>query len=138
MFNSPRTNLITAPVLAAMAFLAVSFATAAPLGQPAGKPILAVSGKISATNKEGSAIFDRAMLEALGMTSFTTNTPWYKEPVTFEGVPLDKLMSAVGALGDRIVVIALNDYSAEVPLEDTKKYNVILALQARRRVHIGP
>ena len=69
------------------------------------------------------------MLESLGMTSFVTKTPWYKEPSKFEGVPLEKLMSAVGASGDRIVVVALNDYSAELPMEDAKKYNVILALK---------
>ncbi len=129
MLNSLRMNLIAAPILSALAFLAASFASAAPLGQPAEKPILAISGKIADTNKDGSAVFDRAMLEALGMTSFTTNTPWYKEAVKFEGVPLDKLMSAVGASGDRIVVVALNDYSAELPMEDAKKYNVILALK---------
>src|SRR3982074_2104240 len=38
-------------------------------------------------------------------------------------------MSAVGASGDRLVVIALNDYSAELPLADVRKYKVILALK---------
>jgi hypothetical protein len=122
-------NLVAAPVLGALAFLVANFAGAAPLGQPAEKPILAVSGKISDTNKDGNAIFDRAMLESLGMTSFVTSTPWYKEPVKFEGVSLDKLMTTLGASGDRIVVVALNDYSAELPMEDAKKYNVILALK---------
>jgi hypothetical protein len=36
----------------------------------------------------------------------------------FEGVPLAKLLDAVGATGDRIVSIGLNDYSAEMPMED--------------------
>jgi hypothetical protein len=129
VLNSTCMKSIVAPVLGAFAFLAASFAGAAMLAVPADKPILAISGKISDTNKDGTAVFDRAMLEALGMTSFTTNTPWYKEPVKFEGVPLDKLMSAVGASGDRIVVVALNDYSAELPMEDAKKYNVMLALK---------
>jgi hypothetical protein len=38
-------------------------------------------------------------------------------------------MGAVGATGQRIIAIALNDYSAEVPMEDAIKYNVILALK---------
>lgn len=99
------------------------------LNQPAEKPILVVSGKISVTNKDNTAQFDRTMLESIGMVSFVTNTPWYKEPVTFEGVPLAKLMSAVGASGDRILAVALNDYSAELPMEDISRYNVILALK---------
>src|SRR5678815_2571838 len=108
------------PRLAAWLFGVFLLATAGvagagPLGEPTDKPILTVSGKISQTNKDASAQFDRAMLEALGVTSFSTTTPWYKEPVTFEGVLLAKLMDAVGASGDRIIAIALNDYSAEVP-----------------------
>src|SRR5713226_67370 len=104
-------------------------AGAGALPAPTEKPILTVSGKIAVTNKDGAALFDRAMLEAIGTTSFVTNTPWYKEPVKFEGVLLDKLMTAVGASGERIVAVGLNDYSAELPMEDTKKYNVILALK---------
>lgn len=119
---------------AALLFGAVALATAglagaAPLGEPGDKPILTVTGKISVTNKDGAAVFDRAMLESLGAEAFSTNTPWYKEPVRFEGVPLAKLMEAVGATGDRIVSVALNDYSAEMPLEDARKYGVILALK---------
>jgi len=107
----------------------IPFAQADALVQPKEKPILTVSGKIGITNVDGTAQFDRAMLEGLGMVSFTTTTPWYKDPVKFEGVPLAKLMSAVGATGQRIVAIALNDYSAEVPMEDALKYQVLVALK---------
>jgi hypothetical protein len=117
------------PLFAAAAVLASGFALAASLGQPAEKPILTVSGKIANTNKDGSAQFDRAMLESMGMVSFVTSTPWYKEPVAFEGVPLAKVMQAVGAKGDKLLATALNDYSAELPMEDVAKYNVILALK---------
>ena len=47
----------------------------------------------------------------------------------FEGVPLAKVMDAVGASGDRLLAIALNDYSTELPMEDSRKYAVILALK---------
>ena len=120
---------MTAPLFGAVVFAAANLAGAASLPTPAEKPILTISGKISATNKEGAAEFDRAMLEALGETSFSTSTPWYKEPVRFEGVSLAKLMDAVGATGDRIVSIAPNDYSAEMPVEDARKFGVILALK---------
>lgn len=109
--------------------VAANLAGAASLPEPTEKPILTVTGKIAVTNKDGTAQFDRAMLEALGAASFSTSTPWYKETVKFEGVPLTKLMEAVGATGDRIVSIALNDYSAEMPMEDARKFGVILALK---------
>ena len=47
----------------------------------------------------------------------------------FEGVSLDKLMKAVGANGERVVAVALNDYSSEIPIEDFAKYKTILALK---------
>jgi len=120
---------MAAPLFGAVALAAANLAGAASLPAPAEKPILTITGKISVTNKDGTAEFDRAMLEALGETAFSTSTPWYKEPVKFEGVPLAKLMDAVGATGDRIVSIALNDYSAEMPVEDARKFGVILALK---------
>jgi hypothetical protein len=118
-----------ASLFGAVMLLTSNLGGAASLPAPTDKPILTVTGKISVTNKDGTAQFDRAMLEALGETSFSTSTPWYKEPVKFEGVPLAKLLDAVGATGDRIVSIGLNDYSAEMPMEDARKFGVILALK---------
>jgi hypothetical protein len=99
------------------------------LALPTGKTILKISGKISVANQDGVALFDREMLEKLGTVSFETKTPWYASPVKFEGVPLAKLMAAVGASGQRITAVALNDYAVDLPMEDTQKYNVILALK---------
>jgi hypothetical protein len=96
---------------------------------PSQTPILTVSGRINVTNVDGAARFDRAMLEAMGMQRIETTTPWYSGTVSFEGVSLAKLMQAVGAEGDRVSVVALNDYSSEIPIEDFAKYNVILALK---------
>jgi len=129
MVISSSGRIFAAVMVGVFALLAGNFAVAASLAQPAEKAVLTISGKIADTNQDGKAVFDRAMLEGLGMTSFVTSTPWYKEPVKFEGVALDRLMSAVGASGDRLVIIALNDYSAELPLADTHKYKVMLALK---------
>ena len=116
-------------VMALAGFWGVAVAEAGSLAAPADKPILTVSGKISETNKDNTAQFDRAMLESLGTVTVETTTPWYNGPVKFEGVSLDKLMQQVGASGDRVAVVALNDYSSEIPMEDFAKYNVILALK---------
>ena len=69
------------------------------------------------------------MLEALGMETVETSTPWHNGPVRFEGVPLDRLMKEVEATGRRVSVVALNDYASEIPVEDFSKYRVILALK---------
>jgi hypothetical protein len=128
MVRRKFVRAVFAAIFGGVMLISVNFAAAA-LDQPKAAPILTVSGKISVANKDGAAQFDRDMLEAIGMVSFQTQTPWYKEPVKFEGVPLAKVMAAVGASGDRVAAIALNDYSAEIPMEDIKKYNVILALK---------
>ena len=93
------------------------------------KPILVISGKITSTSPDGTVAFTREALEALGTVSFETQTPWYKQSTKFEGVPLDRLMKAVGANGERLVAVALNDYASEIPIEDFAKYQVILALK---------
>jgi len=129
MIISYIKGYIVASVMILLGFLTVNAAAADPLPAPSGKPILTISGKIATTNKDGTAQFDREMLEELGLETVETNTPWYSGPVKFEGVSLDKLMKRVGASGERAVVVALNDYSSEIPMEDFAKYNVILALK---------
>jgi len=113
-----------------VAFLGImSAAYAASLAVPKERPILTISGKIGVTNKDGTAQFDRGMLEALGLVTIETTTPWYEGKVKFEGVLLDQLMKQVGAKGESVSVIALNDYATEIPIADFAKYNVILAIK---------
>ena len=115
--------------LAALAVLLAPAAWAGSLPMPTGTPILTISGAISDTNVGDTATFDRAMLENLGMVKIVTTTPWYQGPMTFEGVPMEKLMADVGAKGQRVVAYALNDYTTEIPMEDFAKHHAILALK---------
>ncbi|MBM6579208.1 molybdopterin-dependent oxidoreductase [Microvirga sp. BT689] len=124
------TKVKTSLLGAFVALLAiVGAAYAASLAAPAEKPILTISGKIAVTNKGDTAEFDRAMLESLGLVTVETSTPWHEGKVKFEGVSMDKLMKLVGATGQRVVAVALNDYSTEIPIEDFGKYNTILAIK---------
>ena len=50
------------------------------------------------------------LLEKLGMKTVETTTPWYTGKVRFDGIPLNKLMDLVGAKGQSVRVLALNDY----------------------------
>jgi len=104
-------------------------AASAVVPAPADKAILTVSGKVSNTNREGAIDFDRAMLEGIGLTAFVTTTPWYNGEMKFEGVLMSRLMSFVGAKGDKVTALALNDYSTDIPMEDLTAYKVILALK---------
>ncbi|WP_243369349.1 molybdopterin-dependent oxidoreductase [Microvirga solisilvae] len=127
-FTEAKTFLVSA-FIALAALGSTTLAQAAPLPAPKGRPILTVSGKISTTNKENAAELDREMLEGMGMESYTTSTPWYSAPTKFEGVPLAKLLERLGASGQTLTVVALNDYSSDIPVEDIRKYKVLLAVK---------
>lgn len=107
----------------------LSGAVAETLPHPHGKPILVISGNISNMNNGETAQFDRDMLEGLGLQTVETKTPWYDSRVRFEGVSLEKLLTLVGAKGTQVTVVALNDYTSTIPMDDFKKFNVILAMK---------
>jgi hypothetical protein len=99
------------------------------LPQPTGEVILTVAGDIEHRNSPQGALFDRQMLEALGLERLRTSSPWTDGVPEFEGVPARAVMQAVGARGERVVASALNDYQVDIPLQDFEDYPVLLALR---------
>jgi hypothetical protein len=118
-------NAYRAAFAAAVILLASHFGAS----EAEAKPVLTIAGNVAPSGHDGSFEFSRADLEALGMVTIETKTPWYKDKVKFEGVPLDRLMQRVGAKGDSVTVVALNDYSSEIPISDFAKYHPILAIK---------
>lgn len=111
----------------AFAALAALPLAAQDLAAPEGEVILTVSGEISATNAEGAAEFDLAMLEALGTETIETTTIWTEGPQAFEGVSLKALAEAVGMEGATLRATAINDYAVEIPLTDAVEGGPIVA-----------
>jgi hypothetical protein len=112
-----------------MAVLVACPASAGDLPQPKTKIILEITGSIEVTNRNGAALFDRDMLEALGAEEVATKTPWHNGVTRFSGVRLDKLMTLVGAKGRAVTATAINDYVTTIPIDDFARYGVILALK---------
>lgn len=110
-------------------FALIPPASAAGLIAPTCKALLAVTGKIANANKGDASVFDRSMLEALGMDGFETTTPWYNRPVRFDAVRMQHLMQAVGASGTFVTAVALNNYATDIPLTDFGRYGVLLAMK---------
>ena len=104
-------------------------ATAQVLPPPTGKVILTVSGKVGGKNGADGANFDMAMLERLPQRTFSTQTPWYPQPVTFTGPLLRDVLAAAKATGTLLKAVALNDYKTEIPLADAQTFDVVLALK---------
>ena len=98
------------------------------LPSPHNKPILEITGHISVINTpERTALFDREMLEQMGVTKMQTSTPWTDGRPVFEGVLMRNLLKRVGASGKSITVVALNDYKVTLPISDFEEYPIILA-----------
>ncbi len=114
-------------IFAAALFLNVAFA--APLAVPTGKVVLTISGKIGERNSPQGVQWDMAMIEKLPQHSFTTLTPWEKQPIQFTGPLLRDVLAAVKAQGTVIKAMALNDYQSTIPLEDATKFDMVMALK---------
>ncbi|WP_051242311.1 molybdopterin-dependent oxidoreductase [Stappia stellulata] len=71
----------------------------------------------------------RADLEAIGMHDVVTVTPWNDELTTYTGPLIRDVLAHVGAKGDSIVAVALNNYRVVFPVSDTRDYDVILAVR---------
>lgn len=117
--------------LALLAMLAAAAPLAAdpppPLPAPQGPPVLTVTGRIAVTNAEGAAVFDMAMLQALGAEELRTTTPWTEGPQVFRGVPLHKLTGRLGVSEGLLFAQAINDYNAEIPVTDAAPGRALIA-----------
>lgn len=114
------------------AALCIAVASAIGTAEAADDPVLVLEGRVA-----GQALsLSRSEVEALGMTTIVTHTPWEDGVVTYEGVELAVLMQAIGAQGRNAYVVALNDYSTVVPLSDFERYGPILATR-RNGTHMA-
>jgi hypothetical protein len=114
-----------ASILAITAFSATS---ALALDAPTGDVILTITGpNLSHPNAGTTAQFDLEMLEKLSGRSGTMETPWTTGKIAFSGPLLKSVLEAAGAEGTSLRVKAMNDYAADVPMEDATTIDTMLA-----------
>ena len=128
MFPAPLLRAAAAALLLPAAAIAQS--DPAPLPAPEGEVVLTVTGDIAVTNEGDAAVFDVAMLEAMDPVTIETTTIWTDGVQTFTGVPLARLMEAVGAEGESLSATAINDYAVQIPSEDWVEDGPIVAYLA--------
>jgi hypothetical protein len=97
------------------------------LPAPSGDIVLTITGEIAATNADGAAVFDRAMLEAMEPVEFTTTTTWTEGPQVFTGVLLFDLLALVGVTEGMLRAKAINDYAVDIPVSDAVEGGPIVA-----------
>lgn len=99
-----------------------------PLPAPAGPPTLWLKGAIGVTNGDDAAAFDLAMLEALPQSAIRTAVKWIDGEHEFVGPRITDLLDRVGATGASIRVTALDAYNVEIPVDDLRSNQPILAM----------
>ena len=87
-------------------------------------PLLTITGQIV----PDTVALTRADLEALPQHQLTTATTVTDGTPAFEGFLMRDLLHRVGAEGEEVIAIALNDYRVAIPLSDFHEYDVIGAL----------
>lgn len=127
-----ESEIMLRSILAVLGVTVILFWSALPVAAKdpsalTGRIILTVGGAIDAKSNGQIAEFDLATLEGLGLKEIKTETPWSEGLVTFEGVLVRDLIAAVGASGDKMRAVALDDYSVSIPLEEFDQYDAILA-----------
>jgi hypothetical protein len=120
-------RLFHSTAVAVWIVLGVGAAGAQGLPPATGEVLLTVTGRIAVTNAHDAAQFDLGLLESLGPQTIRTGTIWTQGPQTFEGLPLNVLITALGITGQTLRATAINDYSVEIPITDAQEGGPIVA-----------
>lgn len=101
------------------------------LPRPLGTVILTLTGQLTLGNSHNGVELDMALLQALPTHRIETETPWTEGKVAYLGVLLSDLLRWAGGEGARkIKLVALNNYSATVPIQEIRSYPVLVAFKA--------
>jgi hypothetical protein len=96
-----------------------------------GAELLTVTGaRLGAPAQRGRFAFDLDALQRLPQRKVTTSTPWYKDRSEFTGPLLRDVLRAAGAAtvgSGTLRCTAVNDYRVRIPVEDAKRYDVVVA-----------
>jgi hypothetical protein len=103
-----------------------------PIPQPTRKPVLSLTGKISAANRGDALVLDQRTLDQLGSVQLRLYDPWAKKVVQYRGVWLQDLLAVAGAGADStgVHITALDDYQVDLTIADIRAGGIMLATQA--------
>ena len=120
-------GLALALSLAACATEGVQSGEQIELTVPQGPVVLEVRGAIANANSDAVARFDMAMLQALPAVRLKTSTSVTDGAHVFEGVLVRDLLDRVRAKGATVIATAHNDYAVEIPMNDFRRFDAIIA-----------
>ena len=96
---------------------------------PQGRPLLTITGRIAATNGDGTLRLDQAQLDRLGLLAMDVNDPWAKQRIGLQGVWLRDLVGLARPDGaaTSLHMTALDDYQIDLSLADVRSQSIFLA-----------
>lgn len=96
---------------------------------PRGKPLLAITGRIGATNDDRALRLDLTELDRLGLLVMNVNDPWAKQRIALQGLWLRDLVDLArpDAGATSLHLVALDDYQVDLSLADVRSQSIFLA-----------
>lgn len=94
-----------------------------------GPTVLTIEGAVRRPGGDREAHFDLAALALLPQRRIKTTTPWHVGEPVFTGPLLRDVLAEAGAEGSSLRLRALNDYRVDIPVDDARRYDVIVAHQ---------
>ncbi len=123
-------RLATGIATAALLFSSAHADTALPA--PEGPALLTITGTVGLTNgtsgDQPAALLDRGQLEGLPQHTVKTSTDWTDGVVTFKGPLARDVLDLIQADGTKVAAIAANDYRIDIPVDDFRRYDVLMAM----------
>jgi len=87
----------------------------------------ASSLKVMGNDRSPIVSFDRKEIEALGLHTLKTETPWTDGVVHFEGVKLKDFLLKAGIDGQAVTATAFDDYAISISPDIIEEYDPIVA-----------
>lgn len=100
--------------------------------KPAQRPVLTLTGKISAANKGKALVLDVRTLERLGVVQVRLYEPWAKKTLEFRGVWLKDLLAVAELHPDAagLHFTALDDYQVDLTMAEIRAGGILIATEA--------
>lgn len=99
---------------------------------PEGDAVFTITGLVGAANDGNKILMDIATLEAAGLVDYTVMDPFLETEITYRGPLFSTLLDLWQASSDatNLHIVALNDYTIDIPVELVREYPVVFAIQA--------
>jgi hypothetical protein len=98
---------------------------------PTPAAVLTITGsRLGPPAQAGRVAFDLGALQQMAQRRIVSATPWYSSVSEFTGPLLRDVLKAAGAGldgGGSLRCTALNDYRVEIPLDDVRRFNIVVA-----------